>query len=354
MQCPNCGFQNQKGMSFCGKCGDRLNSSEYATEERSPATRTENVSSSPGFVGRQPELADLTISLGDALEGRGRIVMLAGDAGIGKTSLAQELAAVAESRSATVFWGRCYEEQGAPPYWPWIQLLRAYINSTDTEQLQAEMGDGASDIAEVITDVRLKLPDLHPSAQLEPEQARFRFFDSTNTFLKNASHNQPLLIVLDDIQWADLSSLKLLEFVASGMMQSRLMILGTYRAEEVTRRHPLSRSLGILLREPHFRTLDLKGLSKQDVEQVAESARGRRLEEGLLEKMYERTEGNPLFVREIVRLLDQRDAADEQAWNISLPTGMRDVIGRRLERLSQDCNHVLTVASVIGREFDLK
>ena len=166
------------------------------------------------FVGRQHEIAELTAALEDALAGQGRLVMLVGEPGIGKTRTAQELAVLAEQRGAQVLWGRCYEEQGAPPYWPWVQAIRAYVQQVDAEQLTAELGSGSADIAEIIPDLREKLPDLGTPPALEPEQARFRLFDSITSFLKNAAQHQPLLLVLDDLHWADRSSLLLLEFLA--------------------------------------------------------------------------------------------------------------------------------------------
>ena len=169
------------------------------------------------FVGRQQEMAELTAALEDALSGQGRLVMLVGEPGIGKTRTAQELASRAEAHGAQVLWGRCVDAEGAPPYWPWIQPLRAYIQHAGAERLRTEMGPGSADIAEIISDLRVKLPDLETRAALEPEQARFRLFDSITTFLKNAAQFQPIVLVLDDLHWADRSSMLLLEFLAREM-----------------------------------------------------------------------------------------------------------------------------------------
>src|ERR671914_1743503 len=149
------------------------------------------------FVGRQQEMGKLKGVLEDALSGRGQLLMLVGEPGIGKTRTAQELASYAEARGAQVLWGWCYEEVGAPPYWPWVQPLRSYIQHQEPEQLRSQMGSGAADIAEIIPDVRERLPGLEPPLALEPEQARFRLFDSIATFLKNASLSRPLMLVLD-------------------------------------------------------------------------------------------------------------------------------------------------------------
>ncbi len=137
------------------------------------------------FVGREREMAGLSAAMDAAIAGHGRVVMLAGEPGIGKTRMAQELAAYAELLGAQVWWGSCHEQQGAPPYWPWVQLIRFYIQRTDPGPLATQMGPGAADISEIIPEVLDKLPDLKPQSPLEPEQARFRLFESISNFLKN-------------------------------------------------------------------------------------------------------------------------------------------------------------------------
>ena len=311
------------------------------------------------FVGRQREMGDLKACLEDALSGRGRLVTLMGEPGIGKTRTAQELATYAGLRSAQVLWGRCYEEQGMPPYWPWVQAIRSYVRERDPDQLRSEMGAGAADIAEVVSDVKERLPDLRPPPQLEsPEQARFRLFDSITAFLKSASQKQPLVLVLDDLHWADQPSLLLLQFVARELGNSRLLLVGTYRDVELSRQHPLAETLGELTRERLFQRVLLRGLSQQDVGRFIEVAAGVDPPLGLTEAVHTQTEGNPLFVTEVVRLLVQegeltQESGSRDSWTVRIPEGVREVIGRRLNRLSQRCNETLTIASVVGREFEL-
>ena len=187
------------------------------------------------FVGRQREMGDLKACLEDTLSGRGRLVTLVGEPGIGKSRTAQELATYAGLRGVQVLWGRSYEEQGVPPYWPWVQAIRSYVRERDPEQLRSEMGAGAADIAEVVSEVRERLPGLPPAPKLEPEQARFRLFDSITAFLKTASQRQPLVLILDDLHWADQPSLMLLQFVARELNGARLLIIGTYRDMELSR-----------------------------------------------------------------------------------------------------------------------
>ncbi|MCH7713785.1 MAG: AAA family ATPase, partial [Chloroflexi bacterium] len=309
------------------------------------------------FVGRQQEMGDLKAGLEDALSGRGRLLMLVGEPGIGKSRTAQELATYAGLRGAQVLWGRCYEEQGAPPYWPWVQAIRSYVREKEPEELRSEMGAGAEDIAEIVSDVRERLPGLRAPSQLEPEQARFRLFDSITTFLRTASQRRPLVLVLDDLHWADQPSLMLLQFIARELGGARLLIIGTYRDMELSRQHPLAEALGELTRERLFQRVLLRGLTQEDVGRFIEMAAGVAPPSGLVSSVYTQTEGNPLFVTEVVRLLVQEGelGADKvretDSWTVRIPEGVREVIGRRLNRLSQRCNETLTTASILGREF---
>jgi DNA-binding CsgD family transcriptional regulator/tetratricopeptide (TPR) repeat protein len=215
------------------------------------------------------------------------------------------------------------------------------------------MGKGAADIAALLPEVHDKLPVLPPLPPLDPGEARFRLFDSLATFFKKASESCPLLIVLEDLHWSDRSSLLLWEFISKEISTSKVMLLGTYRGIEVGRRHPLSQTLGTLIREPNFRRIALGGLSRQDAGRFVELSGGVTLTASNLELIHNRTEGNPLFLNELVRLLGEEGMEATDSWANSLPEGVKDVIGRRLDRLSERCNNTLTIASVIGREFIL-
>jgi predicted ATPase len=286
--------------------------------------------------------------------------MVLGEPGVGKTRTIQELSSHAETLGVQVLWGRCYEEEGTPPYWPWVQPISSYIQQADPERLCSEAGSGAADIAEVIPNILEKLPDLEPPPALEPEQARFRLFNSVTAFLKNITESQPLMLVLDDLHWADKPSLMLLQFIAKELGNSRLLLVGTYRDVALSRQHPLADTLGELTRERLFQRVLLRGLSRQDVERFIEVTTGVTPPTGLTEVVHTRTEGNPLFVTELVRLLVQEGdltpeyTSQRDAWMVRIPEGVREVIGRRLNRLSQRCNETLTTASVIGREFEFR
>ena len=301
---------------------------------------------------------ELRAGLEDALSGRGRLMMLVGEPGIGKTRTSEEFATYARLRNAQVVWGRCYEGEGAPAYWPWVQAIRSYVHEREPQQLMSEMGPGAADIAQVVSEVKERLPGLPVPPTLEPEQARFRLFDSITTFLKNASGQKPMVLVLDDLHWGDKPSLLLLQFLARELRGSRLLVLGTYRDVELRRQHPLSQTLGELGREGLSHRIILRGLSENDVARFVEITSGARPPQALVDAVFRETEGNPFFVNEVVRLLVADGRLDKPesvtSWSVTIPQGVREVVGRRLDHLSDECNRVLTIGSVIGREFDLK
>ena len=326
-----------------------------------PAGRTDQGEANPldrlasgVFVGRQREIDQLHATLEDAFSGRGRLMMLIGEPGIGKTRTAEQLATYARLRDAQVLWGRCYEGEGAPAYWPWVQIIRSYVRDRDADALATEMGPGAADIAQVVSEVRERFPDLPTSSVTDPEQARFRLFDGIAEFLRNAGKRKPLVLILDDLHWADKPSILLLQFLARGIGPARLLILGTYRDAEVTREHPLGQILGELTADQRA---PLGGLTKEDTARFIEMTAGVSPPEALVDAVYRETEGNPFFMSEVVRLLVSDGALERpdvvDSWSLTIPQGVRQVISRRVSRLSDECNRVLTIASVIGREFGL-
>lgn len=311
------------------------------------------------FIGRQREMSALKGAVDAATTGDGRIVMLAGEPGIGKTRLAQELSSYAESSGAQVWWGSCIEQQGAPPYWPWVQPIRSYVQLTAADSLAAQMGPGAADISEIIPEVVGKMPDLEPASPLDPEQARFRLFDSISRFLGSLAQSQPVVLVLDDLQWADQPSLMFLEFLASQLTGKRILILGTYRDIEVNREHPLFRTLAQLARSGSYHREGLGGLELEQIGQLIGDISGSEPSQELVQAIFEHTDGNPFFMTEIIRLLEEKrlsggHTATTGLEDLEIPPGVLEVIGQRLNRLSTECEGVLTTAAVIGREFDFE
>lgn len=312
------------------------------------------------FVGRRSELARVRSHLDATLAGSGRVVMIAGEPGIGKTRTASELELHAEERGFQVLWGRCYEETGAPPYWTWVQPIRSYVESVDSDRLREEMRYGALEISNIVPEVRdLASDDVDARLGEGPEQARFRLFDAVSSFFVRASTHRPLLIVLDNLHWAHPSSLLLLNFLATSIVDQRILIVGTYRNEDITRGHPLIHALGDLNRLDHFDRLILRGLTSNDIADYIAETCGAPAHGRLTELIHLHTEGNSFFVTELVRLLYQEGVLHANAGQAEtllrerVPAGVREVIDRRLDRLSEVCSGVLTIGSVMGREFSL-
>jgi DNA-binding CsgD family transcriptional regulator len=311
------------------------------------------------FVGREAELAALIADLDAAAGGRGGVVLVAGEPGIGKTRLAEELAAQATTRGVLVLWGRCWEGDGAPAFWPWIQVVRGYIQTVDSTALRTEMGAGAADIAQIVPSICDRLPDLAAPPPVEPEAARFRLFDSLTGFLQAAAGQRPLLLVLDDLHWADAPSLALLRFVSRELEGAGLLVVGIYRQTEVDSEHPLLVTLADLTRAPGRRFL-LGGLDEAEVASFVALVATVEPAPELAAAVHRQTDGNPFFVTEVVRLLASQDRLGQAGTRSSalaaaeLPEGVKAVVAERLGRLSDDCRRVLEVAAVVGRDFELR
>ena len=341
--------------------GERLRELERAILTQDPRLDVAAVQPTPAptvsggsFVGRKRELAELTAGLDDALAGRGRLFLLVGEPGIGKSRLAEELATRARARGALILVGRCWEAGGAPAYWPWVQSLRAYVRQAEPATLRRQLGLGAADVAQLLPELRDVLTDLPPDSATGSEGARFRLFDSVTTFLKRVAVVQPLVLVLDDLHAADEPSLLLLQFVARELAQSRVMIVGACRDVDPTPADALKRALAELAREPVTLTVPLAGLAEEDVARFIALAAPVAGSGELGAAVYAETEGNPLFVGEIVRLLGREgQLAESGSAPLAIPHSVRETIGRRLRHLSDASNDLLTQASVLGREFDL-
>jgi DNA-binding CsgD family transcriptional regulator len=319
-----------------------------------PEPRSTNPDIARRFIGRRTELEALFAAVERAMAGEPAIVLLAGEPGIGKTRTAREVFEEAGRRGALALWGRCPEEPGAPPYWPWLQMLRRYVAQHDDEQLAQTIGPAALQVAALDLELARRLTG-GASAPADPEatEARFRLFDSIAGFWQRAAARPPVLLVLDDLHRADVPSLRLLEFVMAEAGSSRLMVLGTYRDAEVTRQNPLSNTLAQLNRHSRMQRFLLGGFSPAETAQFV-AATGAAPEVAAL--LHEQTEGHPLFLAELVReILETRSALPGGAAAARLvgrvPKGVREVIGARLNHLAPHCVQLLQYAAVIGREF---
>ncbi|WP_082281892.1 protein kinase domain-containing protein [Mycobacterium colombiense] len=319
------------------------------------------------FLGRERETHELRAAIDDAMGRRGRTVLISGESGIGKTRLASEAAAYAALRGAQVLWGRCYAGAGAPAYWPWVQAIRDYARSHDAETVASDLGSGAFEIAQIVSEIRERMPEIPESPPLDAEQARFRLFDSVSRFLIGASDRQPLAIFLEDLQQADHPSLMLLAFVVRELAHSRVFVLGTYRDDELPDDHYLNDVLTGLSKERGYARIKLRGLSDQHVkamlEAVLQQPLERRSELALADAVCRESEGNPYFTEEIVRHLIDSEVLDwrDGRWvtnirdgeELGIPRGVHEVVSRRLEKLPAETLELLSTAAVIGREFDL-
>jgi tetratricopeptide (TPR) repeat protein len=305
-------------------------------------------------VGRDREVADLVAGLEDAIGGRVRLFLIAGEPGIGKTWLAEHLAEHAAKRGARVLCVRCWEAGGAPPFWPWAQMIRVLAEDLDEQALTAWLGAGAAQVGQLVPGLgdRLGTTELPSVSSRASDAARFSLFEAISGFLRQAAAVQPLMLVLEDLQAADDSSLLLLEFLARDLRGARLLVVGTYRNVTADRTHGVGDAMSQLVREGHL--LGLRGLDRGEVRGLIEALSGVEPSEAMVTAVHEATEGNPLFVRETVRLLGT-DVTLEDPGRLRVPLSgsVRTAIGRRLAPLSADAVLVLSAAAVVGREFDL-
>jgi tetratricopeptide (TPR) repeat protein len=345
-----------------------LESIEAGTISQAPSPEVTTVAGSPlyrrVFVGREAELRQLQSAFDGVMSGHGSLVMVVGEPGIGKTALCEQLSTYVTLRGGKTLVGHCYEEGSLSlPYLAFVEALRSYVLTRDAKDLRKELGTGAADVARIVSEIRERLKvKLQPPGN--PEEERYRLMQAVTGFLSNAATVQPLLVVLEDLHSADKGTLEMLTHVSRNLTGTRLFLVGTYRDIEVDRAHPLSAALAELRRVSTYGRVVLRGLNADEVRRMLENITGQDVPWGLAEAVHRQTEGNPLFVQEVVRYLAEEGliTREQGRWRttrdtpleMSIPEGLRDVIGKRLSRLSAECNRLLSVAAVIGREFRLK
>jgi tetratricopeptide (TPR) repeat protein len=302
------------------------------------------------LVGRARELAELRRALADAAGGRGRLVVLAGEPGIGKTSLADAATLIAGERGFTVRWGRCWESGGAPAYWPWLGVLSAITQALDDTALAAALGDGAAVLAEILPELRQRLTPPSVGAPPPPEEARFRVFRAVVALVREAARKEAhgLAIVLDDLHAADRSSLLLLQFLARELRGIRLLVIATYRDIEAQTDAETSELIARIGREGT--RLSLARLGSSDAADLVNAHAG-GVTDHVSGRILERAQGNPLFLEEMLRLLAEQGPESIEAG--VLPHGVRDVIGQRLARVSSRTRALLELAAVGGDEIEV-
>jgi DNA-binding SARP family transcriptional activator len=306
------------------------------------------------FVGREEETAALVAGLDDVFAGRGRVFLLVGEPGIGKSRLADELVAIARDRGARVLVGRAWEAGGAPAYWPWVQALRAYIRESDPATVRAQLGDRAADLAQLLPELRAVLPEVEEPSAPESDSARFRLFEAVSSLLLAGAQDRPIVMVLDDLHVADQPSLLLLRFVSRELAAGRLLLVCAFRNVDPRLSASVSSALAAVARESSTTRLELDGLGERDVAEFIHSSTGIEPAPQLVRAVHAEADGNPLFVGELVRLLDAEGRLAGSDGPLGIPPGVRAVIGQRVGRLSEHCRLLLVPASVVGRDFALE
>jgi tetratricopeptide (TPR) repeat protein len=317
----------------------------------------------PGIllVGRETELNILVRHLENAMTGRGSIVVIGGEPGIGKTHLVTALAEIARLRGALVRTGHCYEAEGSPPYIPHIEILEESLRDGSPANLRYALGDSASEIARIMPELRTIYADIPSPMELPPEQQRRVLFNAYLAFTQRATRLTPLVTLLEDLHWADEPSLLLLEHIAKTASERPHLTLVTYRDVDLADR-PFARTLENLLRQKLATKLTLRRLSVEGVDNMLGALSGQKPPPSLARIVFERTEGNPFFVEEVFRHLSEEGQLfdDQQEFlkglivnDLRVPESVRLVLGWRLSKLSKNTQRILTTAAVIGRVFSL-
>jgi class 3 adenylate cyclase/tetratricopeptide (TPR) repeat protein len=314
------------------------------------------------FIGRDAQRDEVWQQWKAAAAGERRTVLLAGEPGIGKTRLARELAAAAAEQGAIVLFGRC-DEDPPYPYQPLVEALRFYAANVAADDLKAQTAGSASDLARLVPEVAERLEGDETNITPDPDTERFRLFRAVARLIDEAAKSAPMLLVLDDLHWADRPTLALLKHILRDPEPAALLVLGTYRDTDLDRKHPLAETLTDLRREQLYTRVQLKGMSEPEVVSFLEGIARQDLGAAgvqLANTLYGETDGNPFFIEEILLNLVEtgRIYHDGTQWqtqataDLDIPEGVREAVGRRLARLSSGANDALAQAAVLGPRFE--
>jgi phosphoribosyl 1,2-cyclic phosphodiesterase/tetratricopeptide (TPR) repeat protein/anti-anti-sigma regulatory factor len=309
------------------------------------------------LVGRSEQLKLLQGCWDEAKAGRGQMVLITGEAGIGKTTLARYAALQVDP--AVLLVGHCLEPAGSPVYHPFIEALRSYFATVPPELFDDEARQLISNFTRLVPEIRAVLPDLPEPTPLEPKQEQLRLMSTLTQFIKRATAERAWLLILDDLQWADHNSLELLRYLSHYLPVMSLLIIGTYRVEEVDRGHPLRELIRALSVHPYFRNLLLDRLDREGVDQVLSHIWRQPAPPALTERIYQHTEGNPFYVEEVAKTLvdDGLIILQQGQWHfpvleeVRLPRTVREAVWRRIHYLSPDTQSLLRQAAVLGQTF---
>jgi tetratricopeptide (TPR) repeat protein/tRNA A-37 threonylcarbamoyl transferase component Bud32 len=315
------------------------------------------------LVDRDEEMTTLREAVDRTLGGEGRVVFLHGEAGIGKTRLTRELGAYARLRGMQVLHGRCpalFHMDGVPPYSLWSEVIKDYLEICTPEQLYRAMGFYPGEVSKLVPEIRQKLGAIPPSLPIGPEQERDRLFEAVSQLITNISKEIPLLLVLDDLQWTDQTSIMLLDYLARGVYRTPLLMLGAYRETDIDEKHPLAPVMTELDRARVLQSVSLKRMSLEDVSEIVRRILDQEdVPREFCESVYEKARGNPFFVEEVVKSLKEEGIIHrednqwkiEQISRIQFPKTVKAVLKARIGRLDDECQNVLTLASFIGNSF---
>jgi len=310
------------------------------------------------FVGRESELAELRQLAEGLRSGKGSLALVGGEPGVGKTRLCEEILAFARHEGFLALEGHCYEIEGAQPYLPWIESLEQVCRVVPSDQLREALGEEASEVAKIVPELRRMYTDIPQPIVLPPEQQRRYLFNSIQNFVVRLSEAAPLVWLLDDLHWADESSLLLLQHLVAHIATVPILIVGTYRDVELEVGKPFEKMLSQLVRQRLCERIALKRLSEDAVSELLSALGGAPAPASLVRIIYDETEGNPFFIEEVFAHLSEEGKLfnAEGKWRselkvseLDVPEGVKLVIGRRLERLSEATPKIMRAAAVIGR-----
>jgi len=328
---------------------------------RPEASLVQSLADRTTFVGRETERSALRRILERVIGGEGRVAMIGGALGVGKTRIAAEFAAEASARGFVTLVGSCYDRENSLPFNPFVEILEsAMAQSTSQDAFRAALGNDAGEMARLMPQLRRLFPDIPPPLELSPEQSRRILFHAVVELLGRSAASGPILLLFEDLHWADEGTLSLLNHIARSISKVPVLILGTFRDNEIDSAGPLARTLDELLRIHMLERISLRGLPQSAVAEMIRALSEKEPPRGIVNLIYVGTDGNPFFVEELFRHLVERgkliDAKGEfrrdlKLGEIDVPQTLRLVIGRRLARLSEEARKILGPAAVIGRSF---
>jgi tetratricopeptide (TPR) repeat protein len=312
------------------------------------------------LVGRAVELAEVRELWRRAREGRGHAVLLSGEPGAGKTRLAREVTVQAALDSAVVLTGGCYEYEATTPYLPFVEAFRRWVREEkDDEALRAMLGESARQITKLAPEIESRLGACETCPALPPHEERLLFFDAVADVFARLAKKNGLLFYADDLHWADRGTFWLLGHLLRQLRSERVLIVGAYRETELDRAHPLAKSLVDWNRERLVTRIALRRFDQQETSEQLGALLGESVSGDFANAVHRETEGNPFFVEEVLKALIDKGSVRRESgrWKrcdvdeLVIPQSVKEAIGSRLDRVSQDCNDVLRAAAVLGKTF---